>query len=115
MQKLHCKVGDLAIVVSAELPENIGQIVEILGLKARRGPNVQGPGHVWCVFAVSGRPTLTYRHNDGTGRIDKLVRGPVPDCRLRPVSGLPDGDAVHEDVVAKKTVPRRKRKPVEVD
>ena len=114
MQKLNCKPGDLAIVVNTTLPENLGQIVEVIGTKTKQGPDIKGPGHVWHVRTVSGRPTLLYRYNGAGGRIDKLAEGPAPDCRLRPVSGLDNGDAVQEDVAVRKTAPRRKRKPVEV-
>jgi len=39
---------------------------------------------------VSGRKTLHYR--DLFGKIRKLAKGPVPDRRLRPVSGLTDAN-----------------------
>ena len=114
MQKLNCKVGDLAIVVNAENPDNVGQIVEVLGRKRKRGIDLTGPGHVWDVRTVTGRATLCYRYHLEDGRIAKHAEGPVPDCRLRPVSGLTDDDAVREDVAVKKTATRRKRKPLEV-
>ena len=112
MQKLNCKPGDLAIVVSAAQPQNIGQILLVLGLPTGKPFNLPGHGHVWQVRAVSGRKTLRYRHADG--RIVQHVEGPAPDRRLRPVSGLDDGDAVQEDVALTKTKSRHKRKPLEV-
>ena len=107
MTKLNCRVGDLAIVVSAENVENLGNLIEVVGLKDKQGPNVEGPGHVWHVRTVSGRATLTYRYKTEGGRIEHHAEGPVPDVRLRPVSGLADDDAVREDVAVKKAAPRR--------
>ena len=88
MQTLRCSIGDLAIVVSAKLPQNIGQIVEILGLQTGKPFALTEPGHVWQVRAVSGRASLYYCF-DKEGRIVQHAEGPVPDCRLRPVSGVP--------------------------
>jgi hypothetical protein len=113
MQKLNCKVGDLAIVVNTELLQNLGQIVEVLGPKNSTGPNLRGPGHVWNVRTVGGRNGLYYRYND-SGRIVQLAEGPVPDCRLRPVSGLADGDDAKEDLGMRTPTSKRKRKPREV-
>lgn len=89
MQTFNCKIGDLAIVVSALLPENLGQIVEVLGPQTELPFKLTGPGHVWQVRAVSGRGSLYYRF-DKEERVVQHVEGPVPDCRLRPVRGLPD-------------------------
>jgi hypothetical protein len=96
MRKLNCKVGDLAIVISAELPANLGQIVEILG-DPRPGTPLPGPGHVWHVRSIGGRRSLTYFFRD-TGRTERLAEGPVPDIRLRPLNGLPDDDGKTERV-----------------
>jgi hypothetical protein len=112
MQKLNCKPGDLAIVVSAEQQQNIGQIVEVLGPPTGKPFNLPGHHYVWQVRAVSGRATLHYRHADG--RLVQHVEGPAPDFRLRPVSGLDDGEKAQEDVAVGKTAPRRKRRKVEL-
>jgi hypothetical protein len=87
MQTLRCKPGDLAIVVSAKLPQNVGQIVEVLGPQTGKPFRITDQGHVWQVRAVSGRASLHYCF-EKTGRIVQEVEGPVPDCRLRPVSGV---------------------------
>lgn len=91
--QLNCKIGDLAIVVATELPQNLGQIVEILGIQTGKPFLLRGSGHCWQVRAVSGRKTLTYRFND-TGEIITRVEGPAPDQCLRPVTGLKDEDAL---------------------
>jgi hypothetical protein len=101
---LNCKVGDLAIVVSAVHAENIGQIVEVLGPQCKKPFDLAGQEHTWQVRTVSGRETLCYRRNTkGFVRIERFVEGPVPDCRLRPVTGLEDGDTAQEDADAGRT------------
>lgn len=92
MQKLNCKVGDLAIVVSAKLPQNLGQIVEVIGPQTGKPFALTEPGHVWQVRGVSGRASLYYMF-DKDRRVVQHVEGPVPDCRLRPVSGICPADA----------------------
>lgn len=111
MQKLNCKIGDLAIVVNTEVLQNQGQIVEILGFQRASQPRLTGPGHVWHVQTVSGRATLCYRYKHEGGRIDKHAEGPVPDCRLRPVSGLADDGAAPADLGVLTPSTKRKRKP----
>jgi hypothetical protein len=96
MQKLNCRVGDLAIVVSAKLPQNVGQIVEILGFQTGVPFLLTGPGHVWQVRAVSGRASLYHRF-DKTGRVVQHAEGPVPDCCLKPVAGLAGSGQVRRD------------------
>ena len=112
MQTLNCKIGDLAIVVNTELPENLGQIVEVLGLPQSGPLDMTGHGHLWHVRTVSGRETLVYRFNYEGGRTEKYAEGPVPDHCLRPVSGLTDADSVYADLGKKLESPRRKRKTV---
>jgi len=90
MQKLNCRPGDLAIVVNAILPQNLGQIVEVLGPQTSRPVKLDGPGHIWRVRVVTGREALYYRFTKDA-RVVRYVEGPVPDCRLKPVSGLQDG------------------------
>jgi hypothetical protein len=110
MQQLHCKIGDLAIVVNTELPENLGQIVEVLGLPTGKPFILSGIGHIWQVRTASGRATLHWRMVDNA--IVQHAEGPAPDRCLRPVSGLTDADAVHADLGKKLASPRRKRRTV---
>lgn len=101
MPKYNCKPGDLAIVVNALLPENIGQIVEVLGPQTNKPFHLQGPGHVWQVRTVSGRKSLCYRiPKGGKERIERRSKGPAPDCRLRPIAGLKPSEKVEEDLGA---------------
>jgi len=90
MHKLNCAPGDLAIVIDAVLPENIGQIVEVIGSPSTFC--IREAGHVWHVRAVSGRESLVYRYANGT--IFTRSEGPVPDRRLRPVSGLQEEEEI---------------------
>jgi len=86
----NCKVGDLAIVVSARLERNTGQIVEILGPHSGKPFALIAPGHVWLVRAVSGRRSLHYCR-PSTGKVfSRRTIGPVPDQRLRPLRPLED-------------------------
>ena len=112
LRPLNCRIGDLAIVVSAELTENLGQIVEVVGLPQSGPLDMTGHGHLWHVRTVSGRETLVYRFNYEGGRTEKYAEGPVPDACLRPVSGLTDADSLHADLGKKLTSPRRKRTTV---
>jgi len=87
---LNCKVGDLAIVVSARLERNTGQIVEILGPHSGKPFALPGLGHIWLVRAVSGRRSLHYCRQS-TGKVfSRRTIGPVPDRRLRPLRPLDD-------------------------
>lgn len=104
MTALNCKVGDLAIVIRSQVPENIGQIVEVLGPQDGRPFTLPWPGHCWRVRAVSRRRTLTYHFTfpkvGSVPRKERRCYGPVPDAFLRPVSGLVDPQQVSEDLGA---------------
>lgn len=108
MTALNCKVGDLAIVVATELPENLGQIVEVLGVTTGVPYTLPGRGHIWQVRTVSGRATLVYRIND-VKRFMRHATGPAPDQCLRPVSGLADVAGVMACATKLRPAPRRKR------
>ena len=110
MTALNCKVGDLAIVVATELPQNLGQIVEVLGLQTGKPLGLSGLGHIWQVRAVSGRSSLVYRFND-TGKIVTNAEGPAPDRCLRPVSGVASDDGADANTSLQLITPRRRAKP----
>jgi hypothetical protein len=97
MSKLNCKIGDLAIVVSAELPQNIGYIVEVIGIHTDKPLLLERPGHVWQVRGASGRKGLHYQFRD-TGLVVQHSEGPVPDLCLRAIAGLGSLDAATEDM-----------------
>ena len=83
---MRCKAGDLAVVVNAQCRCNLGNIVRIVaphdGAGILRFPR---HGHVWIV--ASHRPMTWYLH----GKRYRRKTGPVPDCRLQPIRGLPPG------------------------
>ena len=105
---LRCKIGDLAIVVNAEQQQNLGNLVEVMGLPSGAPLTLTGPGHVWQVKTVSGRKTLHYRMPSGTFVL--LSEGPVPDCRLWPIPGLAVGDGKQEGIELFNAPPSRNRK-----
>jgi hypothetical protein len=81
MQRLNCAPGDLAIVIKALLPENIGQIVEVLGVREKPSMRLNGTRHVWWVSTASSRKTLFYSWPDG--KVRGFDEGPVFDHCLR--------------------------------
>lgn len=83
---MNCKLGDLAVVVRADLACNLGNIVHVVGVCDGSGDIVfKGQGHVWIVTCA--RP-MTWLLNE-----ERLSgeRGPVPDNRLQPVRGTATG------------------------
>lgn len=84
MSQLHCKAGDLAITVRAEVAENLGRIVHIIKPLGVQAWSDFGDVHMWWVEALPGSPNLLhYRYPDGT--IEKKRQGPAPDALLRPI------------------------------
>ncbi|MBU9649374.1 hypothetical protein LGN12_18925 [Burkholderia multivorans] len=91
---MNCKPGDLAIIVRAMCPENVGRIVEVLpqsemgcfGLEW----NTRGRGPVIVLSRLTGLIVGSYVADDGW----------VPDAWLRPVTGLPITDDVEDEVTA---------------
>ena len=84
MSKLNCKVGDLAITVRAELPQNLGRIVHIVRPLGIQAWSEFGPVHMWWVEALPGSAhLLCYENADGS--IEQSRTGPVPDLLLRPI------------------------------
>ena len=77
-----CQPGDLAVVIDADIPGNLGAIVRVIETHDGSGPiRFIDEGQVWTVscaeamtWVVSG---VTYRQKTG----------PVPDGRLQPIRG----------------------------
>ena len=85
----RCKPGDLAIVVHAQHPRNLGTIVRIVAPHDGSGDIVfSSAGMVWLVDAA--QPMLWTKF----GRRYYRRRGPVPDNRLKPIRGLPEDGPV---------------------
>ena len=103
--KLNCKAGDLAITVKCHVPDNLGKIVQIIAYEGlQEWVNYPDPIPVWLIRAYSGSSGLTYLFPDGI--VKRTETGLVPDCFLRPISGLELEDEVIEsiDLVIKKHI-----------
>ena len=84
MTKLNCGVGDLAITVTCNYPENLGKIVQIfkpVGFKAWAG--IEGQVFTWEVVVAGEKSWLLYE-------IDccpvTMKVGYVPDLYLRRIT-----------------------------
>jgi hypothetical protein len=83
MKQLNCKPGDLAVIVDAYNPENIGTFVKVLKAHKNQFDLVKPEGDVlWLVEA--SRP-MSY---DVSGRINKRKKGVAPDSSIRPIRGI---------------------------
>lgn len=83
MTQFNWKPGDLAVIVDAYNPENIGTFVKVLKIHKNQFDLVKPEGDVlWLVEA--SRP-MSY---DVSGRIYKRKKGAAPDSSLRPVRGI---------------------------
>lgn len=79
----RCKPGDLAIVIQAQNPGNVGLIVRVVGLHDAESANFrQELGPVWqCECA---HPLTWLRE----GRTLTALSGPIPDRLLQPIRGV---------------------------
>ena len=81
---MNCKPGDLAIVVDAHNPCNIGSILRVLKTHRNQKSLLIEPGdHIWLVQA-----THPQAYEKGQ-KIIYRMKGQVPDSVLRPIRGLP--------------------------
>ena len=103
--KLNCKAGDLAITIKCHVTDNLGKIVEVVSFEGLVDwPHYEDPIPVWLIKAYPGSSGLTYLFPDGT--VKRTETGLVPDCFLRPISGLELEDEVIEsiDLAIKKNI-----------
>lgn len=78
----RCVAGDLAVVIKADHPSNIGHIVRVLAPHDGKGDLVfHNAGTVWLVESFRA---MTWAI--GKKRI-RRKRGPVPDSLLKPIRG----------------------------
>jgi hypothetical protein len=81
---MNCQLGDLAITVQAELPDNIGNIVIIVGAKGvGQWSDFIEPVFIWTVKALGSECPLFYQYDDGP--ITAQLTGEIPDIFLRPI------------------------------
>ena len=79
--KLNCSVGDLAITVDSNLPENLGNIVRVISpVGFQEWPRFKEPLYTWNVEIASETGLLHYRFNQV---LRTAKSGPVPDRCLR--------------------------------
>ena len=84
--KKTCKPGDLAIVISAVNPENIGLIVEVLRPHVPVGKLVMKRDEP--VWDVRCRTKMVWSYV-GKKRRRAAFEGPAPDSYLWPIRGAP--------------------------
>jgi hypothetical protein len=86
MSALNCRLGDLAVTVKAEIPENIGNIVRIVGFfGVKRWFGFKEPIPLWEVEAVAGG-RLVYEYEGGVRAYRS--QGQIPDAFLKPITPL---------------------------
>ncbi len=89
----NCKPGDLAIVVDAYNPANIGTIVHVIGLYSGKTGICAPKGNV--IWLAQASQPMTYAE---PGKLSSRRRGPVPDSQLRPIRGQPSAVAVKQPI-----------------
>jgi len=91
MRKLNCRPGDLAIVVEAFNPINIGAIVKVIGKHRNQKVLCASPEEfIWLIEAPH---PLTY---EAKGKLVRKRKGGAPDSGLQPIRGLPVGKDIAE-------------------
>ena len=91
--KLNCQVGDLAIIVEAINPENIGAIVRVIAAHPDQSELWKEP--VDFLWTCTSNKPIAY---ESEGKIFYRTIGPSPDSRLRPIRGLPLGADIADGV-----------------
>jgi hypothetical protein len=86
MKKVRCKLGDLAIVISAKNKRNLGIIVKIIDADDRKGALRYPLGTP--TWLVESQKPLTWVVD---GKRHSYHRGPVPDAQLQPIRATPQG------------------------
>lgn len=80
----NCRLGDLAITVDCEVPENLGKIVKVIACKGEVNWSSIGPTLLWEVQCQSASSLIYFMADQRVA----LKQGPVPDIFLRPIRGL---------------------------
>lgn len=78
---MNCKPGDLAYIIHAMCPQNVGRVVEVV----RDAGDHWLLGHMWVVRAFSPLQVMT----DRGGYTFQSEFADTPDAWLRPIAGLP--------------------------
>jgi len=81
---MKCRVGDLAVVIRADIRSNLGRIVRVVAPDDGRGTiRFIREGMIWNVAC---HQPITWRLD---GKRYRRKTGPVPDNRLQPIRGVP--------------------------
>jgi hypothetical protein len=81
MNKLNCGVGDLAITVNSQLPENCGNIVRIISaIGFEKWCEYDELLYTWNVEVATEEGLLHYQYGQ---KMKAKKAGPVPDRFLR--------------------------------
>jgi hypothetical protein len=83
MKQFNCKPGDLAVIVDAYNPENIGTFVKVIRAHKNQFALDKPEGDI--LWLVEGNRPMSY---DISGRIRKRKNGPAPDSSMRPIRGI---------------------------
>ncbi|KAE8757333.1 hypothetical protein FSO04_24240 [Paraburkholderia madseniana] len=94
---MNCKPGDLAILTRCPWPENIGAIVEVLECNVELTAALGD--HIWRV-KTTGRNLRARDLHTGTLRLFDGGNLSARDSQLRPISGVPVGEDVRDEVTA---------------
>ena len=88
MDKLNCRLGDIAITVRCNCPENLGNIVRIVVYVGLQEWGLEDePLPTWQVEILSENKWLLYEFD---GYLEALKLGPTPDKYLRRISSSID-------------------------
>lgn len=91
---MNCKPGDLAVVVEAYNPSNIGSIVRVLRTHPNQSVIAIEPGdHIWTMKATHPQAY------EVEGELVYRSSGPVPDSYLRPIRGYPLGRDIADGLI----------------
>lgn len=91
MHALRCKPGDLAVVIHAMHPENIGRIVQVIRQDNGKGPLRFHPNqNAWL---VESNENMSWHVKE---KLYRRKRGPVPDAQLQPIRDLTPGEELSE-------------------
>ena len=93
MRKLNCKPGDMAIIVEAFIPVNVGAIVKVIG--KHRNQRVVCAASDEFIWLIEAPHPLTY---EVKGQLVRKRKGGAPDSGLQPIRGLPLGRDIAEGV-----------------
>ena len=80
---MNCSINQLAVVIDAEIPDNIGKFVHIVGIQGYvYWSDFEEPLFMWVVESLNQDSPLIYCVD---GNIVTKSQGIVPDIFLRPI------------------------------